>query len=98
MEKKPSTQELLAEFAKKNDISLGALESLTQGVTSRIQSFGIEKFNSLPYAQRIIVLNEAVQSYFEWAERYHSDLENNTNGAFDNLLSEVYELVKEDKH
>ncbi len=98
MDKKRSTQELIVEFAKNSDIDLVALESLTSGVTSRIESFGIEKFNSLPYAQRITVLNEAIESYFSWAEKYHSDLENNIDGAFDKLLNEVYELVKKDKH
>lgn len=96
--RKNTIEEILKEFANDHNIDLGVLESFTQGVTSRIEKYGVDKFNSLTYAQRVIVINAAVESYFLWAEKYYSDLENNVDGAFDRLLNDVYEVVKKDKH
>ena len=93
-----NTHALLSEFAELHSVDLGALESLTQGVKSRIEAFGVDKFNALPYPKKMLVLDQAVESYFAWASKYHADLENNTDGAFVKLLDAVYEQVKNKKH
>lgn len=84
----------LTKFAKDNGLDVAALKELTEGVIARITHYGLTKFTmDTPEVQEMII-DTATKHFMESRAKIHDDLINNTDGSFDKLLSDVYDLIK----
>lgn len=87
-------EQCVSDLAKQFGLDEIALQLFTDGVISRINHYGIEKFKKLSKPKQIEILQAACLHYIESSKKMMEEYKNNTNGARDKLISDVYDELK----
>ncbi|ADM80107.1 hypothetical protein phiAS5_ORF0264 [Aeromonas phage phiAS5] len=82
------------ELAKQFNVNAEAVKRMTDGVLSRIEYFGKERFVALSSEEQRAVLHEAVIHWFNAQQKLTNDYLMNRNGCRDRLQKEVWNEIK----